>query len=64
MVVGAGITTTQKVTMTIVILRLRVWMLLILLKLSGALVFSLVSSAYDGPPLFTSITVPVNLRDN
>ena len=45
-------------------LRLRVLMLLILVKLYDALVFSLVSSADDGPPSFTSIAVSVNLRDN
>ena len=44
--------------------RLSVLMLLILMKLYDALVFSLVSSADDGPPSFTSIAVLVNIRDN
>ena len=59
-----GIATTQNNNDGDDHLRLSVLMLLILLKLCDALVFSLVSSADDGPALFTSIAVLVKFRDN
>ena len=55
-----GIATTQNNIDDDDHLRLRVLMLLIVLKLYNALLFSLVSSADDGPPSFTSIAVSVN----